>query len=361
MVKPERIHVLIMAGGKGTRFWPLSRESRPKQLLPITSAGPMIRLTVDRVLPLVPAERILVITGQAHARDVQALLPELPPKNIVAEPVGRNTAACIGLGAELILNRRPDGLMVVMPADHVIAREDVFSRLISAGAAAAAEREVLVTLGIVPTRPETGYGYIEAGRAGVEIDGQTVLPVERFHEKPDPDTAKRYLASGRYYWNSGIFIWRARVIREWIDRLLPDLARGLEGLSAACGRPDFGRFLAEHYPGLESVSIDHGVLEKAENVVVIPADMGWEDVGSWSAASGFWPQEEGNAVIGRVLALDSNGCVVYSPEKPVALVGVNDLVVVDTPDVLLVCPKHLDQHIRRLVEILRRQGRLDLL
>jgi mannose-1-phosphate guanylyltransferase len=361
MVEPERIYVLIMAGGKGLRFWPLSRESRPKQLLPITGAGPMIRMTVERMLPLVPAEQILVVTGDSHLEEVQTLLPELPPDNIVPEPVGRNTAACIGLGAELILKRHPGGIMVVLPADHVIARPEAFRRLVAAGVVAASRQEVLVTLGIRPTRPETGYGYIEAAQSGQEIEGQPVLPVLHFHEKPAPETARRYLAGGRHYWNSGIFIWQARVIRKWIDRLLPDLARGLERLAPACGRPDFGRCLAEHYPSLASISIDHGVLERAEDVVVLPADMDWEDVGSWSAAGRFWPQEEENAVMGHVLPLDSTGCVVHSPTKLVALLGVNDLVVVDTPDVLLICPKHLDQEIRRLVEKLREQGRLDLL
>jgi mannose-1-phosphate guanylyltransferase len=361
MVEPERMYVLIMAGGRGMRFWPLSRESRPKQLLPITGEGPMIRMTVDRVLPLVPAEQILVITGEAHRAEVQSLLPELPAANIIPEPVGRNTAACIGLGAEIILNRRPEGIMVVLPADHAIARPDAFRRLVAAGAAAALRQEALVTLGIRPTRPETGYGYLEAAQFGQEIEGHPVLPVLRFHEKPAPDLARRYLAGGRHYWNSGIFIWQARVIRRWIERLLPDLSRRLDCLSPACGRPEFGLLLAEHYPALESVSIDHGVLEKAEGVVMIPADMGWEDVGSWSAAGRFWPQEEKSAVMGQVLPLDSAGCVVYSPDKVVALIGVNDMVIVDTPDVLLICPKHLDQDVRKLVEKLREQGRLDLL
>ncbi|MBU2546911.1 MAG: NTP transferase domain-containing protein [Proteobacteria bacterium] len=357
---PVRLYAVIMAGGSGTRFWPLSRAGRPKQLLGVCRPEPMIRTTVDRVRPLVPPERILVVTAGSHAQAVRSLLPDLPPDNILVEPVGRNTAPCIGLAALVVRRRDPDGVMLVLPADHVIEKPAAFLNLARAGAGLAASREALVTLGVVPSYPETGFGYIETGADAFEADGVRVLAVRRFHEKPDLDRARAYLASGRHFWNSGIFLWPARTILEWMARLLTELHGRLQTLVPSIDEPDFQTALDRTYPDLPAVSIDYGIMEKADGVLVIPADIGWNDVGSWSAAARYWPRVEGNALQGTGLFIDAEDCAVYSPDKLVALIGVRDLVVVETPDALLVCHKDRDQDVRDLVEALKKKGRNDL-
>lgn len=360
---PEETHLyaVIMAGGRGTRFWPLSREERPKQLLPITGSEPLIRITVDRILPLIPPEKVLVVTGVSHLEEVKTLLPDLPPENILAEPVGRNTAPCVGLAAHFIHRRDPEGIMAVLPADHVIAKTAQFRSLIKTASNLVKSRKVMVTLGITPTHPETGYGYLEAGPLVAEPDGVKVYTVARFHEKPDLDKAQEYYLSEKYYWNSGMFIWRADTILSYLRELLPDLARDLEKLSLAIDRPDFISVMEEMYPELEAVSIDYGVMEKAADVLVIPADIGWSDVGSWTSAAQFWPTVDGNVSWGDCLFIDSSGCVIYNPERHVTLIGVDDLVVVDTADALLICPKDRDQDIKEAVEALKSKGRQDLL
>jgi len=355
------LYAVIMAGGKGTRFWPLSREHRPKQLLSIAESRPMLRATMDRILPLIPHERILVVTGASHARDVEALLPDLATENIIAEPVGRNTAPCVGLAAAIIRKQDPQGMMVVLPADHIIVRETEWLALVEQGGGLAEKGECLVTLGITPTYPETGYGYIEAGPKAAAREGANVFPVIRFHEKPDLEKAREYLESGRFYWNSGMFIWRADRILSWIDRLIPELSHGLDRLVPDIGRPGFAEAMAEVYPTLSPVSIDHGIMEKAEDIYVIPADIGWSDVGSWTAAANHWPDFEGIAAKGQVLSIDSAGCVVYNPSKHVTLIGVRDLIVVETEDATLICHKDRDQEVKQAVEILKKRGREDLL
>ena len=360
---PEETHLyaVIMAGGRGTRFWPLSREQRPKQLLPITGSEPLIRITVDRILPLIPPEKVLVVTGVSHLEEVKTLLPDLPPENILAEPVGRNTAPCVGLAAHFIHHRDPEGIMAVLPADHVIAKTAQFRSLIKTASNLVKNRKVLVTLGITPTHPETGYGYLEAGPLVTESNGTKVYTVSRFHEKPDLDKAQEYYLSEKYYWNSGMFIWRADTILSYLRELLPDLARDLEKLSQAIERPDFISVMEEMYPELEAVSIDYGVMEKAADVLVLPADIGWSDVGSWTSAAQFWPTVDGNVSQGDCLFIDSSGCVIYNPERHVTLIGVDDLVVIDTTDALLICPKDRDQDIKKAVEALKSKGRKDLL
>ena len=359
---PVNTYVLIMAGGKGSRFWPLSRESRPKQLLAVTGDQPMIRLTVDRILPIVPAERILVITGEAHQQAITDLLPDLPSENIIAEPVGRNTAPCIGLGARLIKARCPDGVMVVLPADHLITRTAEFRRLIGQAVEMARDGSFLVTLGISPDRPETGYGYIEASAEPVGTSGIDAHRVLNFHEKPDRETAESYLSTGRFYWNSGMFIWRVDVILGWLEQLLPALYRDLERIAAEFHSPRFAGVMEAQYPNLQAVSIDFGVMEKADDVLVLPADIGWTDIGSWTVAREHWPLRDGNAVSGSAVLVDSKDCAVYSQAgRVIALVGVRDLVVVDTEDAVLICQADRDQDVRRVVDALEKMGRKDLL
>ena len=356
-INQENLYAVIMAGGKGTRFWPASRASHPKQLLAITGSDPMIRATVDRILPVIPGRRILVVTGQAHAQAIQNLLPDLPPENIVVEPMGRNTAPCIGLAAHLVLQKDPDGVMLVLPADHMIQKEGKFLTLAQTGARLAEEKEALITFGITPGYPETGYGYIEAEP---ETQASQAMPVRAFHEKPNLQTAEQYLDSGRFYWNSGMFVWKAAVILDHIKEFIPDLAAGLKNLAGFFGT-GFDEALARLYPQLPSISIDFGVMEKARNVWVLPADIGWTDVGSWTSAAEFWSREKSNAIKGEALFIDSQDSVVYSPDKLTVMIGVRDMVVVDTPDALLICPKNRAQDIKEAVSILKKKNRSDLL
>ncbi len=361
MKEKSHFYTVIMAGGKGTRFWPLSRENRPKQLLAITGEEVMIRTTVDRILPLVPPEKVLVVTGALYAKEVKELLPDIPHENIIAEPVGRDTLPCIGLAAHVISKKDPEGVMLVLPADHVIIKAAQFRSLVEKAVELASQRETIVTLGISPTRPETGYGYIEAAGEEAELNGTKVLRVASFHEKPNQAKAEEYFASKRFYWNSGMFIFPARTILSWLDRLQPDLARGLEDLAQKIDQPDFDEAMEKIYPRLTSISIDYGIMEKADGVLVLPADIGWSDVGSWTVAAEHWPEIDGNTAQGECLFLESQGCAVYSPHKLVTLIGVKDLVIVDTPDALLICPKDKDQWVKEAVKALKKRGRNELL
>lgn len=361
----DKVYAVIMAGGSGTRFWPASRNHRPKQLLGITGAAPMIRTTVDRILPGIPDERILVVTGAAHAKEIKEVLHDLPSGNILIEPVGRNTAPCIGLAAHAVMQKDPDGIMLVLPADHIINNLEEFKRLTQSAADLAASDNALVTLGVSPTYPETGYGYIEAGpKWSVNESAPSKIPafkVHKFHEKPDREKADFYLRQGNYYWNSGMFIWKARTILTWFERLLPQMACDLAPLAGCRDRVEFSAKIEAIYPLLQSISIDYGIMEHADNVAVIPADIGWSDVGSWKVAAEHWPVKEGHSALGEVLSHNSKGCAVYSPDKPAALVGVEDLVIVDTPDALLICHKDQTQDVGKIVEKLKNQGRKDLI
>lgn len=357
----ENTYAVIIAGGKGTRFWPLSREKKPKQVLSITNKDPMIRATVDRILPVISPERILVITGEPHAEPIRGILTDIPDDNIIIEPIGRNTAPCIGLAAEIIHKRRHGALMAVLPADHVITRESKFLNLLKYGLSLAEEGAGLITLGVKPTYPETGYGYIEVD-SRVDFDREpSAHNVLKFHEKPELKKAVEYLETGRFFWNSGMFIWKTDTIRRHIRTLLPDVAGGLAELAPCIGTNDFASRMKDVYPSLTAISIDYGIMEKADDVLVIPADIGWNDVGSWQSAAQYWPEENGNAVKGDAIFIESKGCAVYSREKLTVLLGMEDHIVVDTPDVLMVCPREKAQDVGNIVKLLEEKQRLDLL
>jgi len=317
--------------------------------------------TVDRILPLVPSERVMVVTGASHAEEIKALLPDLQPQNILVEPVGRNTLPCIGLAAHAVARKDPEGVMLILPADHLITRTAQFRSLVVKGVELACLKETIVTLGITPTRPETGYGYIEASGEELKLNGAKAFRVASFHEKPSQEKALQYLDRGCFYWNSGMFIFQARAILAWMRKLTPDLASDLEALAEKLDQTDFEAAIAEIYPNLPSISIDYGIMEKAADILVLPADIGWSDIGSWTVAAEHWPYIEGNMAQGECLFIESEGCVVYSPQKLVTLIGVKDLIVVETEDALLVCPKDRDQQIKDAVETLKRRGRHELL
>ena len=348
---------VIMAGGKGSQFWPRSREKVPKHLLDIQGERTIIRETVDRIRPLVPPERTLIVTGRSHAAELIRQLPEIPAENILIEPVGRNTAPCIGLAALHIQKRVPDAVMLVLPSDHRIGDEAEYRRVLEAAGKTAAEGKPLLTIGIRPTGPETGYGYIEQGDPVSTIDGREIHRVRAIREKPHIGQARAFLQRGGFLWNSGMFIWKARTILDAIRQFLPDLHEGLLQIGDALGTDREEQVVGDIYAALKSVSIDYGVMEKAEEVLVVPGDFGWSDLGSWDA---LWEvsvkDEAGNTVRGEFIGVDAGNCLVHSPEKLVALVGVRDLLVVETDDALLICRRGRSQDVRKVVEILETKG-----
>ncbi|MCF8012632.1 MAG: NTP transferase domain-containing protein [Clostridiales bacterium] len=349
------LYAVILAGGKGERFWPYSRQKCPKQFLKLMGSRSMLQQTVDRLCGLVEVQETFVITGLEYLELVREQLPELPPENIISEPVGRDTAAAVGLGALYVSRRSADGVMLVLPADHYIRDEESFRWALSAAGAAAARGEHLVTLGIQPNRPETGYGYIKQGSLHDTYASVTAYFVEKFTEKPGFQEAMKYLASGEYLWNSGMFIWRVDLIRSLINELLPELDYGLHNIEKALDRNALDE-VKEIYPGLPKISIDYGIMEKAGNVLVIPGDFGWDDVGSWTALGRHYDVDEQNNVVdARGVFLDTNDCLISS-SKAVATLGVDNLIVVDNEDSILVCHKDRAQEIKEVVQALKNAG-----
>jgi len=351
------MYAVIMAGGKGTRFWPRSRERRPKQLLNIVGHRSMLQQTIARIGNLLPVEDVLVVAGEVHGEEVRRQLAELPPENILLEPVGRNTAACVGLAALLVQHRDPSGVMVILPADHLITDEDLFLSTLRAAVAMARKEPTLITLGIRPASPETGYGYIEAGGQVDKVQEHDFYKVSSFHEKPDLERAKNYLERGNFFWNSGMFVWQAEAILAAMKSYLPGLHADLHRLKPFLDTDELDREINRIYPDLESISIDYGVMEKADNVLMIPADFGWNDLGSWASMAQIWPKDDqDNAHQGDIMIMESSGNVVFCQEKLCVLLGVDDLIVVDTEEALLVCPVSRAQDIGKILDLMKQRG-----
>jgi len=353
------VYIVILAGGSGTRFWPLSRKKNPKQLMSVFGGKSMLQRTVERVLPLNP-EHIIVVTNALQAEETARQLSSLDKGliTVVEEPMARNTAPAIGLAASIIERDDPTAVMAVLPADHYILDEEEFRRTLLRAEKAASHWN-LVTLGILPVKPETGYGYIEADKAG-EKEG--TLPVRRFVEKPSREKALEFMESGNFYWNSGMFVWRADVILDRIRSHMPDLSAGLSVLDVPPCMKQLSAMkerVADLYSRIEAQSIDYGVMEKAEGVVVIPSSFGWSDVGSWSALPELLEgDEDGNVVIdaSRVVSLDARNCLIQGNDRLVALLGVRDLIVVDSGDALLICPAERAQEVKKVVAELEKLG-----
>ncbi len=348
--------VVIMAGGSGERFWPYSRREKPKQFLAIGGRESLLQQAVARAKALVDVEKIYVVTGRAYSELVREQAPELPPENLIVEPVGRDTAPCIALTALLLAARDPETLMVVLPSDHMILDERRFCEAITRALALAADTNGLVTVGIQPTRPETGYGYI---RLGEPVEDGSAYRVDRFVEKPDACRAAEYLASGEYLWNSGMFIWRAKAIIEAISRHLPELAAAMEPIERALGTADFEETLNDHFPRLPKISIDYGVIERAANVWVVPGSFGWDDLGSWTALERVLePDSFGNLVEGKAVLVDTENVIARNDnrDKLMVTLGLKDLLVVDMPDVLLVAHKDREPELKKVVRELESRG-----
>jgi mannose-1-phosphate guanylyltransferase len=343
--------VVIMAGGRGERFWPQSRASRPKHLLPIVGTQPMLTQTIARLRPLVPAGNIFVITTKSQLKAAREACRGLPARNVIVEPIGRDTAAAVGLAMLLVGRRNPDAAFAVLPADHVIGDVAGFRRTLVAAFEAAESADELVTLGIEPTEPATGFGYIERG--AVWHDGAVrILRAKRFVEKPNLAKARTYVTSGKYYWNAGMFVWRVPVISAAFNARAPELAAGLDRLEKAMRRGKVTAALAKIYPSLLKISIDYAVMEKSSNVLVVPANFGWDDVGSWPAVARHHPNDSSGNIL-RGLAFVENGThniVISEGRHLTAVLGVDNLVVVHTPDATLVCPKHRAEEIKALLK-----------
>ncbi len=352
------MYALIMAGGVGTRFWPRSRMTRPKQTLNIVGARSMIQETVARLGGLVPCDKTFVICLEQQRDLIAQQLPELSPQQIIGEPRGKDTAPCIGLGALYIRRLDPEAVMVAMPADHVVARERAFRKVLKTAEIIARNHNCLVTIGIRPTYPATGYGYIQHETKELErLAGVSCYAVKTFAEKPSLEYAQRFLASGDFLWNSGIFVWKVNRILQEIEDKLPELYEGLREIERHLGKKNERAVIERVYRQTRSISIDYGVMEKSDNIVVLKGDFGWSDVGSWEEvyALGRRDKQE-NVSEGPLMSYEAKGCYVWSPGKLVALLGVDDLVVVDTADALLICPRRRSQEVKQLVEAMRRNG-----
>lgn len=353
-----RLRAVVMAGGSGTRFWPLSRRTRPKQFLDIVSSRSMVEETVERLAPLVRPRDVLTIADAAQTEGLKALLPGLPKRNFLVEPLARNTAPSLMLATARVFLEDPEAVVVALPADHLIREPGRFRTLLGAAAKAASKGESIVTFGIPPTFPSTGYGYIHfAGGKGRGVGGETFFPVLEFKEKPDLSRAEAFLADGGYLWNSGMFLWRADTFARKLKRHAPEFHLHWERMVEALKRKD-GRALGAIFREVPALSIDYALMEKARGVLVAKGDFGWSDVGAWSSLFDVWPRDaDGNAVRGEVIALEAADCLVHNPGKLTALIGVRDLVVVRTDDALLICRRDRDQKVKDVVEILKKNGR----
>lgn len=355
------LYAVIMAGGFGTRFWPLSRTKSPKQLLELTGGRTMIQAAADRLGDLVPPAQTLVVTNRQLVEPIARQLAHLPAENIVGEPCKRDTAPCVALAAHLVRHKDPSAVMVVMPADHLISPPEKFREAI-AGAVALVESDAerIVTIGIKPTFPAETFGYIERGTALDEdcATGIAAFQVARFREKPQRAVAEKFLESGNFYWNSGIFVWRAQTILDALARHEPAMAKHLATIGQAIGRPDYAEVLDREFTALQGKSVDYAVMERHANVVVIEAPFDWDDVGSWqSLARTLGCDADGNTIVGKHLGVRTSGSIVRTTsDHLVATLGLKDVIVVHTPDATLVANKHDEESIRELVKELEKRG-----
>ena len=343
---------LIMAGGKGERFWPKSRRNMPKQFLSLTDDGKtMIQLTVERISALIELSDIYVATNRDYKQLVLEQLLGIPEENILCEPAGRNTAPCIGLGAVHINKKYEDALMLVLPSDHLIKFNKMFHAVLQDACDVAEQEQNLVTIGITPTYPETGYGYIKFDSR--EMKGRAYM-VERFVEKPSLEVAKEYLASEEYLWNSGMFVWKVSSILDNLQRFMPEIYQGLRLIQCAIGTEMEESVLEEEFQQFTSLSIDYGIMEKADHIYTIPGTFGWDDVGSWLAVERIKKSNEvGNVVSGDIITVDTHNCIIQGDKKLIAAVGLEDLVIVDTQDATLICAKNSTADIKKVLENLK--------
>ncbi len=356
------LYATILAGGSGTRFWPKSRAVLPKQFLVLQGSDSLLQNTVNRIASLIPADRTLIVTAAHQQPQTVAQLPQVPVDNILAEPLARNTAAAVALAAWHLTTIDPDAMMIVLPADHAIADWETFCNCLQQAAAAAQHHDILMTLGVKPTYPATGYGYIKVGTSLSSPEAPEACEAAEFTEKPPADVATRMVDAGNYLWNCGIFIWKAETIARELQQHLPDLWAGIQTYGTAWQAGASREELERHYAQLPTISIDNGVLEPSTRVGVLPVSFDWSDVGSWRALEDLNPQDaNGNVIVGKHVDQGSANLIVYSPDKLVATIGVTNLIIVQTDDVLLICDKERDQDVKNFIETLRQQEQTDYL
>jgi mannose-1-phosphate guanylyltransferase len=348
-------YAVIMAGGIGSRFWPRSRQAEPKQFLRVFNDSSLIQNTVDRLEGFIPPERCLIVTNERYIEKTRKQLPQIPAENILAEPVSRNTGPCIAYAAARLYTKDPKATMIVLPADHLIRDVNEFHRVLQTAADEAHRSGTLGTIGIKPTHPATGYGYIQYDDSdGADTDDLRAYPVTTFAEKPDAATAERFLDSGDFLWNSGMFIWQAEAILEQIEVHQPEIHALFEPVIEAVGTADEEEAVAHAFQNVPRISIDYGVMEEADRVFVVPGSFGWSDVGDWQAVYMLREKDDlGNAIEGNVILQDSSRNLVDADDRLVVLVGVHDKVVVDTDDAVLICNRENAQQVKKIVEYLQ--------
>lgn len=359
----DHVYVVVLAGGSGTRLWPMSRDNTPKQFLKLGGDRTLMQSAVDRILPMIPWERIIVVTNAAYTEEVRAQLPQIPSSNIIAEPMKRDTAAAMALGSLVAQYADPEAVVVNMASDHVLKDSDEYRRVITAAADLAANKEYLVTVGITPTSPNVNFGYIEVADEIERHQNYPVLRVESFKEKPDKATAEKFLKSGNYYWNANMYTWHVDTIFDAFARHMPAMMPHLEQIRAAIGTDQFATVLDLAYREIEKISIDYAISEKAQNLVLIEGDFGWDDVGLWSTVYQLGEKDANQTVAVRegsdlspILAVNSERNLISTNKRLVALLGVSDLVVVDSDDVILVLPREQAADVKKVVELLKEQG-----
>lgn len=353
-----KITAVIMAGGKGERFWPKSRESHPKQFLSLTNDGEtMIQKTIKRISPIVQTEDIFIVTNACYKYLVKEQLPEIPEENILTEPCGRNTAPCIAFASAVIKKKYGNAVMLVLPSDHLIKYENIYTRTLCNAIVKATEDDNLVTIGITPSYAETGYGYINFGE-----ESGNAYKVEKFVEKPDLRTAKKYLSSGKYLWNSGMFVWQVSAIEECFKKFMPEVYDGAEKIGQAFGTDNFENVLETEYNKFPSESIDFGIMEKASDIYTVPASFGWDDVGNWLAVERINDTDDNrNYIEGDVIAENCKRTTICGGKRLVAAVGVEDIIIVDTDDAVLVCSKNSTQDVKKIIARLKENNRTELI
>lgn len=350
---------VIMAGGGGTRFWPLSRQEEPKQLLNLSGKDLMINETIDRIATVSEKENVFIVTNVTQVPKMKtATTGRVSADHILSEPSARNTAACIGYAAMEIVKKYGDGVMCISPSDHFIKNQPEFTRILKEAVLVAEKEDKLITIGINPTYPATGYGYIKFDKNNTNLAKDVI----EFKEKPDLETAKEYVATGEYAWNSGMFIWKASIILEKFKELLPDVYACIEKIGDAMNTPQEEVVIQEVYPTIPSISIDYGIMEKSDNVVVIPAEFGWNDVGSWENMDVIYDEDEnGNILVGEQVTIDTKNTISYSKKRLIATVGVENLIIVETDDAILVCDKNRAQDVKLIVDELKAEGKTQFL
>lgn len=354
-----KIYGVIMAGGSGTRFWPLSRKATPKQLLNLSGNGLMINETINRMTSFIQREDIFIVTNEKQAEKMRELVESgIKMDHILSEPAARNTSACIGYAAMEIIKKYGDGVMCIFPSDHYIKDEECFSQILKDAIKVAENSKKLVTIGITPTFPSTGYGYIKFDKT----QSGNVKMVEKFVEKPNYENAVNYLNSGDYLWNSGMFVWKASTILNAFRRFLPKVYNEIEKIGESMNTSNEKEVITKIYPSIPSISIDYGIMEHSDDVVVLEGDFGWNDVGSWDMLGALYDTDEnGNIVKGNVINLDTTNCISYSNKRLVATIGIDNAIIVETDDVVLVCNKEKAQDVKRIVDILKSQGKEEYL